>query len=75
MTYKVRPKGQGGVMGSLGRGNRHVKARDSERIWFIQELRTTYDGQKTETMGRGSHGNKRTWLKDLVCSKAFVRMS
>lgn len=43
-------------------------------MWFIQEQRTTYGGQKTETMGRGGHGDKRTWLKDLACSKAFVYM-
>lgn len=56
-------------MGSLGIGSRHVKARGPERMWFI---RTTYDGQKTETMERGSCGDKRTWLNNLVCSKALV---
>lgn len=67
----MRPAGQGAVMGSLGRGNRHVRVGGQERMWFIQELRT-YHGQKTETMQRGHHRNKRTWLKDLVCPKAFV---
>lgn len=71
MTFKMKPTGQGAVMGSLGRGNRHAKARGQERMWFIQAVRT-YHGQKTETMQRGSHGNKRTWLKDPACSKAFV---
>lgn len=62
-------------MGSLGRGNRHVKPKGPKRMQFIQELRATQGGQKIETVERGSHGDKRTWLKDLVCLKALVQMS
>lgn len=48
MTFKMRPKELGGVMGSLGRGNRHEKSRGPKRMWFIQEPRATKGGQKIE---------------------------
>lgn len=37
MTFKMKPTGQGAVMGSLGRGNRHAKARGPERMWLFKQ--------------------------------------
>lgn len=35
VIFNMRYKVWGGVMGSLGRGNRYVKIRGLERMWFI----------------------------------------
>lgn len=75
MTFEMRPKGLGRVMGSPSRGNRHVKPKGPKRMQFTQELRATQGDQKVESVERGGQKDKRTCLKDLVCLKALVGMS